>query len=101
MSTCEGTQSAAGSALRSAVTIQEEDFDIAALHQWLVAGSAGEGAVATFTGYVRADKSTADIHCMELEHYPGMTQDSIEAIIRDAAMRWPIIASRVVHRVGR
>lgn len=101
MTTSEGAQSAADSALRCAITIQQEDFDTAALQAGLLAGSAGEGAIATFTGYVRADKSSADIHCMELEHYPGMTEGSIEAIIKESAIRWPIIAARVVHRVGR
>ena len=87
--------------MRCEISIQEADFDVAVLQAWLLTESAGEGAVATFTGYVRADKSTADIHCMELEHYPGMTQNSIEATVKDASDRWPIIAARIVHRVGR
>ena len=90
-----------GEALRYQVSIVESDFDIASLQAWLLSGSAGEGAIATFTGYVRADKASANIQCMELEHYPGMTQDSIGSIVNNAAGRWPIIAARVVHRVGR
>ncbi|MBE9540334.1 MAG: molybdopterin synthase catalytic subunit MoaE [Proteobacteria bacterium] len=87
--------------MRCQVDIQESDFDIASLQAWLLSGSAGEGAIATFTGYVRVDKGSANFQCMELEHYPGMTQDSIGAIVNKAAERWPIITARVVHRVGR
>jgi molybdopterin synthase catalytic subunit len=83
------------------VTIQEADFDIGQLQATLLAGAAEEGAVATFTGYVRADKQAKDIRCMELEHYPGMTEKSIEGIMALAGQRWPLLAARVVHRVGK
>ena len=83
------------------VSIQQADFDIAQLQQGLLREGAQEGAIATFTGYVRADKDAGNIQCMELEHYPGMTEKSIEATIAQAAERWPILAAGVVHRVGR
>ena len=83
------------------VTIQEADFDVGRLQATLLAGAAAEGAIATFTGYVRADKHANDIQCMELEHYPGMTQKSIESIMQLAEQRWPLLAARVVHRVGK
>ena len=37
---------------------------------------------------------------MELEHYPGMTEKAIEAMIDEAMARFDIFAARVVHRVG-
>jgi len=82
------------------VRVQVEDFDVAALQEALLGEGAGEGAVATFTGYVR---SAADhpVQALELEHYPGMTEDSIAAIVTQAAARWPVLAATVVHRVGR
>jgi molybdopterin synthase catalytic subunit len=83
------------------VAIQKADFDIALLQSELLAGNATEGAIATFTGYVRADKDASDILYMELEHYPGMTESSIEDIAQQAAQRWPLMAARVVHRVGK
>ena len=83
------------------VTIQEADFDIEKLQATLLAGAAAEGAVATFTGYVRGDKQANGIACMELEHYPGMTEKSIEGIMQLAGKRWPLLAARVVHRVGK
>ena len=86
---------------RVLVTVQEADFDIGDLQAWLLSGIAEEGAIATFTGYVRVDKDAGANQCMQLEHYPGMTQSSIEAIVAQAAQRWPVLAARVVHRVGR
>ncbi len=85
---------------RFLVTIQEADFDIAKLQNWLLAGAAAEGATATFTGYVRAEKGTDPIQAMHLEHYPGMTEHCIGTIVEQALRRWPVTAVRVVHRVG-
>ncbi|MDP3606111.1 MAG: molybdenum cofactor biosynthesis protein MoaE, partial [Polaromonas sp.] len=36
----------------------------------------------------------------ELEHYPGMTEKSIEAMIAEAHKRFDIYGARVIHRVG-
>lgn len=83
------------------VVIQQADFDIARLQRDLLAESAEEGAIATFTGYVRADKELGNIRVMEMEHYPGMTEKSIGAIVEQAAARWPLLGAGVVHRVGR
>jgi molybdopterin synthase catalytic subunit len=85
------------------VHIQHEDFDagreIAALRE----ADAGVGAVAAFVGSVR-DRSSgagaADTVRMELEHYPGMTERAIEAMIDAAQRRFDIRAVRVIHRVG-
>ncbi len=85
------------------VRIQHEDFDIAREVVALRAGDARVGAVASFIGTVR-DRSggsgPADTTRMELEHYPGMTEASIEAMIDAAMQRFAILGARVVHRVG-
>lgn len=83
------------------VTVEQADFDIAQLQQSLLEGNAAEGAIATFTGYVRSDQSSGSVSAMELEHYPGMTEKCIQAIMDKAAQRWPILSAKVVHRVGR
>ena len=83
------------------VSVQQADFDVAALQRALLAGAQQEGAVATFTGYVRNSNEQRQVHTMELEHYPGMTEASIADILRQAAERWPLFASSVVHRVGK
>ena len=83
------------------VLVQEEDFDIAALQGQLLLGDCEEGGIATFTGYVRGKNLSRDVHTMELEHYPGMTEKSIATILDEAARRWTLQAAIVVHRVGR
>ena len=87
------------------VRIQTADFDLAAEAAALRAGDAGVGALACFVGTVRdrhgAAAGAADrVEAMELEHYPGMTERAIEAMIDEAMRRFDIRAARVVHRVG-
>lgn len=84
-----------------AVSVQLADFDVADLQRRLLAGSAEEGAVASFTGYVRGAAGEGRLQFMELEHYPGMTERSIRDILERACGRWPLLAASVVHRVGR
>ena len=86
---------------RLSVSLQEADFDVGALQQQLLGGALEEGAVATFTGYVRAAGVHQSVATMELEYYPGMTQRSIEQILQETARRWPLLSASVVHRVGR
>jgi molybdopterin synthase catalytic subunit len=85
------------------VRIQHEDFDVAREVAALRHGDARVGAVASFIGTVR-DRSSgtgaADTTRMELEHYPGMTEASIEAMIDAAMQRFTLLGARVVHRVG-
>jgi len=80
------------------VSITEDDFDIAAEHQKLKSVTAG--AIVTFTGTVR-DLADGGLQAMTLEHYPGMTESEIEAIVATAQARWPLTAVSVIHRVGR
>ena len=84
------------------VRIQTADFDLGAEVAALRAGDAGVGAVASFIGTVRDRNGggPADISAMELEHYPGMTEMAIEAMIDEAFRRFDIRAARVIHRVG-
>ena len=86
------------------VSIQVEDFDLGAEVAALRAGDAGVGAVASFIGTVRESSEGQFVSEMtmqlELEHYPGMTERSIEAMIDEAVRRFDIRAARVVHRVG-
>ena len=85
----------------SRVSIQTHDFDLSAEVAALRHGDAGVGAVATFTGTVRdRTGSQPGISAMELEHYPGMTERAIEAMIDQAHQRFDIRAARVIHRVG-
>jgi len=82
------------------VSIQAADFDVGAEVARLRAGDAGVGAVATFIGTVRDVNDGAGVAALELEHYPGMTERAIEAMIDEALQRFDVRAARVVHRVG-
>jgi molybdopterin synthase catalytic subunit len=85
----------------SRVAIQSEDFDLSAEVAALRGGDAGVGAVASFVGTVRDRSDGSGISEMELEHYPGMTERAIEAMIDAALQRFDIRGARVIHRVGR
>ena len=82
------------------VRVQEADFDVSAEINALCAGRADVGAVATFVGLVRDINDGASVGGMTLEHYPGMTERAIEAIIAEAKTRWNIFDATVIHRVG-
>jgi len=82
------------------VFIQTADFDLAKEVAALRADDKRVGAVCSFVGTVR-DRNDGDaIASMELEHYPGMTEKSIEAMIDEAHRRFDILGARVIHRVG-
>ncbi len=91
------------------VRIQTQDFDLGAEVAALRAGDARVGAVCSFVGTVRdrhanLERATTvlqgEVQSLELEHYPGMTEKAIEAMIDAALARFDIYAARVVHRVG-
>lgn len=82
------------------VRIQEQDFDLGAEVAALRRANAAVGAVASFVGVVRNVNEGDAVAEMTLEHYPGMTEKSIEAIIGQARGRWQVIDALVVHRVG-
>ncbi len=82
------------------VSIQTHDFDVSQELAALRAGNARVGAVCSFLGTVRERNDNSDVASMELEHYPGMTEKSISAMMEEARMRFDIFAARVIHRVG-
>ena len=82
------------------VVIQTADFDLTSEVNALRALDHGVGAVASFVGTMRNATEGVSASAMELEHYPGMTERAIEAMIDDAVQRFALRAARVVHRVG-
>lgn len=82
------------------VVIQTGDFnlanEIAALH----ASDKRVGAVCSFVGTVRDRNDGSAVKTMELEHYPGMTEKAIEAMVDEAFKRFDIFGARVIHRIG-
>ena len=83
------------------VSVQREDFDIAAEMARLTAADPDIGAVVSFTGLVRRMTNDGPITAMELEHYPGVTERALEEITAEAEARWPLQGVRVIHRYGR
>lgn len=82
------------------VSIQTADFDVSAEITALRAQDKRVGAVCSFIGTVRDRNDGNAVSTMELEHYPGMTEKSIEAMIDQAFKRFDIFGTRVIHRVG-
>jgi molybdopterin synthase catalytic subunit len=91
--------------MQARVRIQVEPFDVAQELVTLHASDSRVGAICTFVGTVRdrnvpSTDSVGQVQSLELEHYPGMTENAIEAMIDAALQRFDIYAARVVHRVG-
>ncbi|MFT4825282.1 MAG: molybdopterin synthase catalytic subunit [Halioglobus sp.] len=96
----QNTSVPAKSSAKLSAIVQQECFDVAELQRSLLGEAHEEGAIATFTGYVRSSNDSRTVDTLELEHYPGMTQKSIVEILEEAAARWPLLSASVVHRVG-
>ncbi len=82
------------------VFIQTQDFNLATEIEALRSGDKRVGAVCSFVGTVRDRNDGLTVSTLELEHYPGMTEKSIEAMIDEAMRRFDIYAARVIHRIG-
>lgn len=91
------------------IQVQTAAFDLGAEVAALYAGNPRVGAVASFLGLVRDGHPNHAPHgagngdgvnTLTLEHYPGMTEKSLEQIVRDAQARWDLIDVTVIHRVG-
>jgi len=82
------------------IRVQSEDFDVAREIAAMRAGDARVGAVASFIGTVRDVNDTATVSTLTLEHYPGMTEKALEAIVTEARARFDIYDALVVHRIG-
>ena len=82
------------------VAVQAEDFNLDEEIERLRAQDKRIGAICTFIGTVRDRNDGLNISSMELEHYPGMTEKAIEAMVDKALVRFDIFGARVVHRIG-
>lgn len=82
------------------ISIQTDDFDVGAEYDSLIADNTGAGAVVTFVGRVRDLNLARNVLGLYVEHYPGMTEKSLQAIVDDANSRWNILRCNIIHRVG-
>lgn len=83
-----------------AVRIQQEDFDVGAEIGLMRLARKGIGAVVSFVGQVRDLNEGDQVSAMTLEHYPGMTEKALVAIESEAKMRWDIVDTLIIHRIG-
>ena len=81
------------------IRLQTEPFDAGSELNAFSATQAGAGAVVSFTGVVR-DAPGGGMQAMEIEHYPGMTEKALTGIAEEAAARWPLTGSLIIHRHG-
>ena len=82
------------------IRVQTEDFDAGLEIRKVCDGNARVGAVASFVGLVRDVNEGSVVAGMTLEHYPGMTEKALDAIVKEATGRWGILDCTVIHRVG-
>lgn len=85
---------------QSRIRVQSEAFDVGAVIEELCAGNPAVGAITSFVGLVRDVNDDVPVTSMTLEHYPGMTEKALEAIVADAKARWDLIDVALVHRIG-
>jgi len=81
------------------VRVQSAAFDFAAEAGAFAQGLPGVGAIVTFTGIVR-DEIPGGLSAMQIEHYPGMTESAIAAMVDQATARWQLADCLVIHRIG-
>lgn len=82
------------------IQVQTEDFDVSNELALLRANRPEIGAVAVFVGTVRDINDGSAVQGMSLEHYPGMTEKSLEEITKQAIERWEVQSATIIHRVG-
>jgi len=81
------------------ISVQEMDFDVGEEYRQLQSDDTSIGGIAIFTGQVR-DLADNPLKFMRLEHYPGMTEKSLQQTAEQAEERWPTIDIRIIHRIG-
>lgn len=82
------------------IRVQSTDFDVGDELRAVRAGNPKIGAIASFVGLVRDNNDGSGVSTLTLEHYSGMTEKALAAIVGQAQARWEIIGCTVIHRVG-
>jgi molybdopterin synthase catalytic subunit len=82
------------------IAVQRDDFDIGVEIRRISGNNRKIGAIAGFVGLVRDVNDGAEVGSMTLEHYPGMTEKALAAIVEEAKGRWEVLDCTVIHRYG-
>ena len=83
------------------IVVQREVFDLGAEVNAMSQGRTDIGAIASFVGLARDMNEGSGVQAMTLEHYPGMTERALVALVEEAGSRWSLLDVTVIHRVGR
>ena len=83
------------------IVVQSETFDLGAEVNAMSEGRTDIGAIASFVGLARDINEGSGVQAMTLEHYPGMTEKALLALVEEARSRWALLDVTLVHRVGR
>ena len=83
------------------IAVQTADFSVQDEYDRICAHNSADGGVVFCVGRVRDLNEGEAVYAMTLEHYPGMTEQSLMAIVSEAQTRWPLSRVRVIHRVGQ
>jgi molybdopterin synthase catalytic subunit len=83
------------------ITVQAEAFELGVEVDAMRRGRTDIGAIASFVGLARDMNEGSGVSAMTLEHYPGMTEKALGALVEAANARWGLLDVTVIHRVGR
>jgi len=84
------------------IRVQQADFDINTEYQAMRQDNRADGAIVFFVGQVREMNQGSEVTGLYLEHYPAMTEKSLQGIIEQARERWPALNRiRLIHRIGQ
>jgi len=83
------------------ISIQQADFNVADEVELLEQNNHTDGAVVTFCGRVRNNNLGMEVKGLTLEHYPGMTEKSLQNIISTAREKWSLGRVTIIHRIGK
>ena len=83
------------------IVVQDEAFDLGVEVAAMGQGRTDIGAIASFVGLARDMNEGSGVQAMTLEHYPGMTEKALAALVEEASARWALLDVTVIHRVGR
>ena len=83
------------------VTVQKEDFEVGKEIALLHSKNPKVGAIVSFTGLVRDVNEGLEVREMNLEHYPAMTEKSLNLIEEQCKKKWRLLGIRIIHRYGK
>ena len=83
------------------IRVQSDAFDLGVEVDAMRQGRTDIGAIASFVGLARDLNEGSGVAAMTLEHYPGMTEKALAALVDEAKRRWTLLDVTVIHRVGR